>query len=168
MSSADEGSRDTAQDDPSAVSWPAGLVMRLAAIGYDALLLLALWIFPLVLITVGIYLVRGGEEPPQFGEWFYRLYMLGIAYLFFVGFWLHAGQTAGMRAWRLRIVTRDGNPPTLGPLSIRFFAALASWIPFGLGFWVAGFDPERRTFHDWVSGTRLLRYARQTRLDPKP
>ncbi len=38
--------------------------------------------------------------------------MIGVIYLFFAYFWVHGGQTLGMRAWRFRLLRDDGEPLT--------------------------------------------------------
>ena len=70
--------------------------------------------------------------------------------------WTRGGQTLGMRAWRCRLVAADGEPVGWGQTVARFAAALVSWAALGLGFWWALADPERRTWHDRWSGTRIV------------
>ena len=133
----------------------AGLLRRLGAILYDSLLVLAC----LFLATLPFIAVRGGDavDPETAG---YQLAMLAVAYLFFVGFWVRSGSTAGMMAWRLRVETEDGNPPGIGKASIRFFAAIISWLPLGLGFLWQLWDNDKLTWHDRLSGTRLVHYPK--------
>src|SRR5690606_17472045 len=103
--------------------------------------------------------VRGGE-PVEPGNVAYRLTMLLVAYLFFVGFWSGYGRTLGLQSWRLRIETVHGRKPSLWQSTIRFSAAVLSWLPAGLGFWWQLRDPERLTWHDRLSGTRLRYYPK--------
>jgi uncharacterized RDD family membrane protein YckC len=65
-----------------------------------------------------------------------------------------------MQSWRLRIETFDGRRPGAGKSSIRFFAAIVSWLPAGVGFWWQLFDRDRLTWHDRLSGTRLRYYPK--------
>lgn len=136
---------------------PAGLGVRLAAIAYDTILLIALW-----MLAAALYLPATGGTAPEPGDWVFRVYLLGVAYLFFVGFWFHGGQTLGMRAWRLRVTRPDGGRPGVGALSLRFLAAMASWAALGFGFWWSWVDGRRRTFHDCISRTQLIREAPET------
>ncbi|HET9121924.1 MAG TPA: RDD family protein, partial [Acidiferrobacteraceae bacterium] len=48
-----------------------------------------------------------------------------------------------------------GAPLTLPQTLLRFAAATLSWVLFGLGFLWMLLDPERATWHDRVSRTRL-------------
>jgi uncharacterized RDD family membrane protein YckC len=131
----------------------ASLGRRLGAIVYDTLLVIAL----MFLATLPFVAVRGGE-PVEPGNVTYQLTMLLVPYLFFVGFWSVYGRTLGLQSWRLRIETPEGRKPTVWQSSVRFFAAILSWLPAGLGFWWQLRDSERLTWHDRLSGTRL-RYS---------
>ena len=135
----------------------AGLLRRLGAIVYDALLLFAL----LMLATLPFVATRGGESvgPNNFG---YQVTLLTVAYVFFVGFWTRRGSTLGMLAWGLRVETPDGRLPSLAQASARFLAAILSWIPAGLGFIWQLWDPEHLTWHDRLSKTRLRHYPKKS------
>lgn len=133
------------------MSEPAGLTRRLAAVLYDALLLAALW----MVASAPVLALNHGEAVPS-GHWGYRAYLVAIAWAFFAGFWRYGGQTLGMRAWRLRLIAADGGPVGLGRATLRFLAAILSWIPAGLGFLWQLVDRERRSWHDRLSGTRLI------------
>lgn len=130
---------------------PANLGRRFGAIIYDSLLVLAL----MFLGTLPFIAVRGGE-PVAPGNLPYQLTMLLIAYLFFIGFWCRHGRTLGMQSWRLTVEKSDGGKPGIAAGSLRFFAALVSWLPLGLGFWWSLWDNDRLTWHDRWSGTRLV------------
>jgi uncharacterized RDD family membrane protein YckC len=65
-----------------------------------------------------------------------------------------------MQSWGLRVETPDGSIPTFKTASIRFFAAILSWLPLGLGFFWQLWDAEQLTWHDRLSGTRLRHYPK--------
>jgi uncharacterized RDD family membrane protein YckC len=137
----------------------AGLLRRLAAILYDALLLLALWF----LATVPFIAIEDGEsiEPGSSPlHIVYQLTLLGVAYGYFVGFWCRRGRTLGMQSWGLQLQAADGKPPSLGAATVRFFAAILAWLPLGLGFLWQLWDPQHLTWHDRLSKTRLVYYPR--------
>jgi len=142
---------------PDVVVEPAGVVRRLAAFGYDLLLLAAL----LFMFTLCLFPLTGGRaiEP---GTLWYRASLAAIVVLFFTGFWVRGGQTLGMKAWRLRLVARDGGPVRWPSALARFAASLVSLAPAGLGFWWAAIDPQRRAWHDRLSKTRIV-HERQRR-----
>ena len=132
-----------------------GLGRRFGAIIYDSLLVFAL----MFLGTLPFVAMRGGE-PVDPGDNPYRLTMLLIAYLFFTGFWSRYGRTLGMQSWRLQIETPDGGRPDFLATSLRFFAAIVSWLPAGLGFWWQLWDKDGLAWHDRLSGTRLRHYPK--------
>lgn len=133
-----------------------GLIRRLAAMLYDALLVGAL----LFLATIPFIAVRSGE-PVEIGDnMVYRLVLTVVIYGFFVGFWTRSGRTLGMQSWGLQLETSDGRKPTLATASLRFFAALVSWVPAGLGFLWQLWDKDNLTWHDRISGTRLVYYPK--------
>lgn len=132
---------------------PCGLLRRLAAIVYDGMLLVALW-----MVGAALWLwATGGVEPADgLHRVAFQAYVLAIAFGFFTVFWVRGGRTLGMQAWRLTLQDDAGNFPTLRQAAIRFAVAIVSWLALGLGFlWSLG-EPRKRTWHDMASGSRLL------------
>lgn len=136
---------------------PTSLARRFGAITYDSLLVLAL----MCLATLPFVALRRGEfvEP---GNPVHQLALVLVAYAFFAGFWAGAGRTLGMQCWGLRLENADGSRPDLRRATLRFFAAILSWLPAGLGFWWQLRDAERLCWHDRLSGTRLKYCPRPT------
>jgi uncharacterized RDD family membrane protein YckC len=124
---------------------------------YDGLLILAL----LFLSTLPFIALRGGE-PVQPGEnLLYRVILAVVIYGFFTGFWTRSGRTLGMQSWRLQLETFQGGRPTMGAATIRFFAAILSWAPAGLGFLWQLWDKDQLTWHDRISKTRIVYYPKE-------
>ena len=134
----------------------SGLARRLGAIFYDSLLVLAL----MFLGTLPFVALRDGE-PVESGNLLHQLTLFLIGYLFFIGYWSRYGHTLGMQAWRLKLETADGGKPGLIASSIRFFAAILSLLPAGLGFWWQLWDKDGLAWHDRLSGTRLIHYPKK-------
>ena len=88
----------------------------------------------------------------------YTVYLLSIWFLYLTWCWHKGGMTVGMRAWRVKIEDENGNRPGWGKSTIRFLAALLSAAAAGLGFLWALVDSRNRTWHDILSGTRLVRF----------
>ena len=123
---------------------------RLGALLYDSLVLAALW----MLATAPLLALNGGQAIQQGAPWF-RLYLMIIAAGFFGWFWTHGGQTLGMRAWRAKLETHDGQAVNWSKAGIRFLAVLLSIATGGLGYLWALVDRERLTWHDRISGCLL-------------
>lgn len=137
---------------------PAHLGWRLLALVYDLLPQLALWFVS----SAVLLLARGGVPvPPGSPAASAELALLwAVSGLYAVLSWRRGGQTLGMRPWRLRVVSADGGGVSWRQAILRYLAASLSLALFGLGFLAALFDGERRTWHDRLSGTLLVRLPR--------
>jgi uncharacterized RDD family membrane protein YckC len=135
-----------------------GLFRRLAAAFYDSLLVLAV----LILATLLLLPLTGGQAINP-GNYVYTLYLFAMGFAFFGGFWTHGGQTLGMRAWRLRVVSLDNQPLTWKQALYRYLAAILSWLLLGLGFWWQWLDREGLALHDRLSGTQLIHLQQSSR-----
>lgn len=133
------------------------LLRRVAAMLYDGLLILAL----LFLATLPFIAVRGGDPVEANENLMYRLILCLVIFVFFVGFWTRSGRTLGMQSWRLQLEANSGGEISIKVASLRFFAALISWLPAGLGFWWSLWDSDRLTWHDRISGTRIVYYPKE-------
>ena len=141
--------------DPS--TRPAGLLRRLLAALYDALILLALW-----MLAAALWLLASGGEAPPPGYLPFQGYLALVALAFFCGFWVGHGRTLGMQSWRLRLVdAATGGHPSPTQALVRFLGAVLAWAPAGLGvFWML-LDRERLTVQDRLSGTRVVVEAKR-------
>ncbi len=146
----------------------AGLPRRLAALLYDAFLVLAIWMalgFAAQFVAgPGINQVVDGrvQTNPAFGLLLFSL-MCASAAAFYTGFWTRGGQTLGMLAWRIRAQSRDGGPLTVRQALLRFLCAWPAFFLFGLGYLWLYFDPEGDAVHDRLSGSRIVVLPRRQR-----
>jgi len=144
---------------PSTASPPslppgASLPRRLGALLYDGLLLFG------VLFAANLVLIPFiGVADPSRPHPLLTLYDLSVIYLFYAWFWVHGGQTLGMKTWRLRLIADDGRPIGWRRATLRFLAAGASLAAFGLGWLWVVLDPDRLAWHDRLSGTRVIHEA---------
>lgn len=135
----------------------ASLFKRLASMVYDLLILAALWL----LVGFAFLAIRGADiaqrEPAALQTELFPLLLLGT-FAFYSWFWMHGGQTLGMRAWRLQVVDAhlDGRPVNLVQCLSRFLIALISLSAFGLGYLWVLISPSGDSWHDSFSGTRTL------------
>lgn len=115
------------------------------------------------------------------GNTLFQAWLVLVTGLFFAWFWARAGQTLGMRAWRLRIVDTDGRGLSGRTLWMRLalvmgmvmalvfataFLASDMWpnswgvlllAPVMISCCWSLVDPERRMLHDILAGTRFIR-----------
>lgn len=161
-----------AADDLAAPS----LRRRLAAVLYEGVLLFGV-------LVVADYLFAGLTQQRH------ALYLreAGMAFLFVVlgiyfgWFWSRSGQTLAMKTWHIRVVGRDGAPPSQGRALLRYLAAWLWFLPpLAVASWVgvqrlggggtfalvasyvlayaltARLHPSRQFPHDLIAGTRLV------------
>ncbi len=140
----------------------ASLFKRCAAFCYDLLLLVGL----VASFTLLAVLLHGGAIAP--GSLWFQAGLLAIVAVFFCGFWAHGGQTLGMRAWRIRVVSQDGTPLSWPRALLRFVAGVLALLPLGLGLWWGIFDTQRRGWHDRLTNTRVVRVQSRTATSRAP
>lgn len=138
----------------AATLWP-----RLFALVYDFFPVLGIWFA----VAVLSYAANGGEPvtPGSLGAWLEFIALVGATFLYAGLSWRFGGQTLGMRAWRLRAVDAQGNPPGWAAIALRFGIGAVSLAAAGLGFvWVL-IDRERRSWHELASGTLTVRLPKR-------
>ena len=152
----------------------AGLPRRLGAIIYDGLLLAGVLFGATALALVVAVAIIGGEgfkaHNPLTGNPFFSTYLLLVCFFFYGGFWIHGGQTLGMRAWRLRLQRRDGQGIDWRQALLRFLigglwlaptAYLHRVLEIGIGLSLAGglgclLLLLALRLPDWFSDTELV------------
>ena len=134
--------------DPFADCPPAKLWKQFAAMVYDSLVLFAI-LFVAAAIAIAFNRGQAIESSPLF-----NLYLLLIVFTFYAWFWRKSGQTLGMRAWKIRIVSEFGGNPSWQISYLRLIFALLSLACFGLGYFWRLFKPY--TWHDHLSQTRVV------------
>jgi uncharacterized RDD family membrane protein YckC len=135
---------------------------RFAAMVYDSFLLVAL----LFLATALLLPFNGGHA---FGsqQIFYPLYLLVVSFGFYGWFWTHGGQTLGLKAWKIKVLTFEQQPVNWQQALVRFFSAITSWLLLGLGFWWILKDKQHLAWHDYLSKTRLFFETQESQNDAK-
>ena len=134
---------------------PAGMLSRLLAMFYDSLLL-----FSVLLIATALTLMITKGTLNHHNP-FFRTGLFLICFSFYSWFWLHGGQTLGMRAWRLRVQRIDGQPITIWQALLRFLAAIPSLAIAGLGFFWMLVDRRKMTLYDRFSESVVVRLPKE-------
>lgn len=134
----------------------ASLTRRLAAMLYDALVLLALYILLGGLLVTAVSKLAGSEELLRLSPAMFMSLWFTFAFLYYSHSWRRGGQTIGMKAWRIRLITHGGEPVRLSHCMLRTGIGFFSLALAGLGFWWALFDTQQRTWHDMASLTRIV------------
>jgi len=167
---------------------PVGIVLRLAALVYDGLLLLAIYFITMAIVGAGA-LARAGQQHAWvvLPDWYRHFVMMPslflVTWLFYGYFWHQHGQTLGMQTWRLQTLRDDdGNlrwvdglrrmlaslifPVVCGGVSGLLEGPRAAGVAMVVGFvcnylWIYA-NAGRLAWHDQLSSTRVWR------VPPKP
>ena len=142
-----------------------GLGRYLACLAYEAFLLLAWLLLVLALLTLLLNVsglqqadIKTGLSIPSplvRGLTFIAMLAAGAGYFCF--FWARGGQTLAMKTWRLRLVSLNGEAPTVLQALARFLMA-AMFMPLLGVTWLWAFGSRDRLWlHDQVSRTVLIR-----------
>jgi uncharacterized RDD family membrane protein YckC len=145
-----------------------GLIRRLMTLVYDSFLIFACCLLSgAVVVAVkiaftdnaAVQAMRENGERAISGPWesglLFMVCLLTI-FFFYAYFWRRTGQTLAMQAWRSKLVSSDtGQLPSWGQCATRFVVAFFSLALGGLGFVWMLVDPDKKTWHDRVSGTEL-------------
>lgn len=160
----------------TASEWQApSLRRRVACFVYEGVLL-----FGVVMATGLVYGIVTQQRHALQGQRGLQAVVFVVLGLYFVWFWSHGGQTLAMKTWQIRVVGRDGRPPSPVRAALRY---LGSWLWFlpallwagatgqhqggaiaaALTVGVLGYaaltllNPQRQYWHDLLAGTRLVR-----------
>jgi len=131
---------------------PVGFFRVVASLLYDLLFITAILFFA----TLPLALIPDEFQSLQITEALKIFWYLLVSYVYFVGFWLKGGQTAGMKPWKIKLVGMNGEQPSIKQVTIRFFAAILSLAPAGLGFLWMIVDRNHLSLHDHISKSMLV------------
>ncbi|MBV7300993.1 RDD family protein [Enterovibrio paralichthyis] len=150
---------------PMSVPKGAGFFRRMGAWLYDFLVLIAVEMLAIALVVGGIavamqmglsmegyvdvgdYLTRNPAVSP-----FFSLFVFAVAAAFYGYFWTHGGQTVGMKAWKLKMVSEFGGDISFTQSLVRMATAC-----LGLGNLLALFDSNNRAFQDHFAHCQVVK-----------
>lgn len=125
---------------------------------YDLLLIIGI----IFLASLLLFMVSGRSyEGPLYQAFVYLL--IGSFYSYF---WHVKGQTLGMQVWKIKAISETGEIMTLSECAVRYFFATVSLVFMGLGFVWMLFDPEKLSWHDRATGTRVIYLGKDAYVSP--
>lgn len=146
---------------------PAGFAWRLLAVGADAVLLALGSLVPfaplLATLAVERYLLPADALPPSLEA---KAVLTGAcgalwlvyAFYFVVHGWARRGGTPGMKLCELRLLDwRHRLPIGYGRALLRLAAGLVTVLTLGTGFLLVLFRRDRKSLHDLLAGTMVVR-----------
>lgn len=140
----------------------AGFFKRIAAIVYDLLIVVVLAMvvtfLNLILISTldsnGIIDISAYQDPSAFlnAQWWFKVEIVAAIWFFYAWFWYDGGQTLGMRSWRLKVESNDGQPLTFKRTGLRAIYAI-----LGLGNIMVLFTGKnKQALQDKLTNTRVV------------
>jgi uncharacterized RDD family membrane protein YckC len=135
----------------------AGFWIRLGAWFIDSIILgIANTIVILPLSFMGIF---SFDQPAAFAiiQLFSTILNLLIPAAFDIWFVGKYAATPGKMACKLKVVTADGGRVSFARATGRHFAKYISGLVLGIGFIMAGFDEQKRSLHDRICDTRVIK-----------
>jgi len=127
-------------------SSPSFVFRRIAAFLYDSLLLIAIF-FVVTSIAIAI------NEGQAIENHAFKLVLYGVGFLFFSWFWRNGGQTLGMQAWRIKVISNSNTQLTYKQCAKRY---LSGTFLFGITLIVAALKQSGEGIHDVFSNTRII------------
>jgi uncharacterized RDD family membrane protein YckC len=138
----------------------AGFWIRFLAKVIDGLVFMVLAI-PYFIYMFGVVIKTAPGQPPNFAQMGAQIFgqvammVISVGYsTFFQGKW---GATLGKMACGLRVVTADGGNITYARAFGRAMAEILSGMICYIGYIIAAFDSQKRSLHDHIANTRVIR-----------
>jgi uncharacterized RDD family membrane protein YckC len=135
----------------------AGFWRRLGALMLDAFIM---WTVNMILYVPMIFVAAGAGKDPtvavtlQLVIMFLQIVLAAAYATWFVGKY---GATPGKMAFKMKILSSDGEKISYGRALGRHFATMISGMTMMIGYLMAAFDDEKRTLHDRICDTRVVR-----------
>ncbi|MGH8698698.1 MAG: RDD family protein [Burkholderiales bacterium] len=164
-----------APEDVQAPSSPhPSLARRLAAMAYESLIVAAI-----LLVASFAFLGATTSRLEGLARHLFQGYLFLVLGLYFVWCWRRGGQTLPMKAWKLRVVRRNGAPLDTPRALLRYVLAASAlgasavaaavlwrepatwlaWLALAPGvltvLW-SRVDAERQFLHDRLAGTKIV------------
>jgi len=149
----------------------AGFASRTAAFVIDVLLVSAIILFStwvvkssMDMLQVKPFLLRLAARSPLiqtvvnfvFGPVFSGLVSLVFIIVYYLFFWMAAGQTPGKYLIGIKIVAMDGSKLKLRHVVLRYAGYYLSGLALGSGFLWILVDDQRRAWHDRIANTCVI------------
>ena len=119
---------------------------------YDTVILLGL-----LILASAVALPFGEVDKAALHDFWFTLWLLVVCFAYLGSCWRYGGMTVGMRAWKIRLISSNGQTISWPWCLLRFAVGLFSLAVFGLGILWALVDRKNRTWHDLAAHTELIK-----------
>jgi len=134
---------------------PAGFLKRILALIYDSLLIAAI---VLVLSLLLVFINGGYPESGSFLSFIQFFILVVTGPIFYSYFWIvNKGQTTGMQAWKIKLVTMDETELNIKKTMLRCLISTISFAFIGLGYLWILYDKENLSWSDILTKTKVIK-----------
>ena len=134
---------------------PAGFLKRVLALVYDSLLIGAI---VLVLSLLLVFVNGGYPESGSFVSFIQFFILVFAGPIFYSYFWIaNKGQTTGMQAWKIQLVTIDETELNIKKTLLRCLISTISFACFGMGYLWILYDKDNLSCSDILTKTKIIR-----------
>ncbi len=133
----------------------SGFFRRVFSLLYDSFAVLGI----ILSLTLLLVLLNGGApEKGSIADLIQLLITVLSGPIFYSYFWLvNDGQTLGMQAWKIRLVSNKGL--TLRICLLRCVFSTFSFLLFGLGYLYILFNKDNKSLADVLTNTRIIKIS---------
>jgi len=134
---------------------PAGFLKRILALVYDSLLIAAI---VLVLSLLLVFINGGYPESGSFLSFIQFFILVVTGPIFYSYFWIvNKGQTTGMQAWKIKLVTMDETELNIKKTMLRCLISTISFAFIGLGYLWILYDKDDLSWSDILTKTKVIK-----------
>ena len=134
---------------------PAGFLKRVLALVYDSLLIGAI---VLVLSLLLVFVNGGYPESGSFVSFIQFFILVFAGPIFYSYFWIaNKGQTTGMQAWKIQLVTIDETELNIKKTLLRCLISTISFVCFGLGYFWIFYNKNNLSWSDILTNTKVIK-----------
>lgn len=131
------------------------ILKRLMACVYEFLILVAIW-----MLFTWLYVSLFGDATHGAKRLWLQFLLWLITGVYFVMCWVKTGQTLAMQAWKMKIVSQDGDLLSLRQALFRYVLASVLTLMFGLSLLYMLVNRQRLFLHDQLLGSRYVVLAK--------
>jgi len=134
---------------------PAGFLKRILALVYDSLLIAAI----VLVLSLLLVLVNGGyPESGSFVSFIQFFILVFTGPIFYSYFWIvNKGQTTGMQAWKIKLVTTDETELNINKTMLRCLISTISFACLGLGYLWILYHKDDLSWSDILTKTKVIK-----------
>ena len=134
---------------------PAGFLKRILALVYDSLLIGAI---VLVLSLLLVFINGGYPDSGSFLSFIQFFILVFAGPIFYSYFWIaNKGQTTGMQAWKIQLVTVDETELNIKKTMLRCLISTISFACFGMGYLWILYDKDNLSWSDILTKTKVIK-----------